>query len=151
MTVPEGYEMAGDWEYSIVQPDGAAMPEHIRVHVLAKGLPKGSLAGMAENGEIRVADSRWDGSYLVFETNGPGEIVVLRPKSQVKMWIAMAAGAVTGALILWIIAAGRGKKKQGKVGGEEEARTETAEEGEEKEEKKEEEEAEEKAEEMGRG
>ncbi len=151
MTVPEGYEMAGDWEYSIVQPDGAAMPEHIRVHVLAKGLPKGSLAGMAENGEIRVADSRWDGSYLVFETNGPGEIVVLRPKSQVKMWIAMAVGAVTGALILWIIAAGRGKKKQGKAGGEEEARTETAEEGEEKEEKKEEEEAEEKAEEMGRG
>ena len=76
--------------------------------------------------------------------------MVLRPKSQVKMWIAMAAGAVTGALILWIIAAGRGKKKQGKAGGEE-ARTETAEEGEEKEEKKEEEEAEEKAEEMGRG
>lgn len=111
--VPEGYEIARDCEYSIVQPEGVPMPERIRVHVLAEGFSKNCLAGIVKNGEISMADCSWDGSYLVFEMDGPGEIVILKPESRLGVWIGAAAGAALVLVALWTaIAKGKKKKKE---------------------------------------
>lgn len=106
----EGYEAARVCAYSVVQPEGAPLHQGIRVHVLAEGCPRDSAVGIVENGQIRIADSRWDGSYLVFDMEKPGEIVILRPKKGLMAWLA-AGGAVFILAALWI-AAVHGKKKK---------------------------------------
>lgn len=86
------------------------MHQGIRVHVLAEGCPRDSAVGIVENGQIRITDSRWDGPYLVFDMEKPGEIVILRPKKELMAWLA-AGGAVFILAALWI-AAVHGKKKK---------------------------------------
>lgn len=111
--VLEGYRAVKGYGYSIAQPEGAAKPELIKLHVLAEGCSRRAEAGIVENGELRVADSRRDGEYLVLEVEGPGEIVILEPVTRLPLWAA-AAGAVLAlaAVCLGIRRWLGGKKKK---------------------------------------
>ncbi len=108
----EGYVMGKAYRYSITQPEGVPMPESITLHVLAKGSRKGSLVGCMEEGTVKVIDSRWDGDYLVFAVNGPGEFVVLEPKTKDALWFGLGGGILLLAAV-WILAA-KGKGRKGK-------------------------------------
>lgn len=83
------------------------MPKAITVHVLAEEYPKDSKAAVMKNGGLEVTESRWDGDYLVFQMDEPGEFVILRPEKDFTGWI-MAAAAILmiGSLVIW--------KKRGK-------------------------------------
>ncbi len=95
------------YTYSIQQPEGVSMPEIITVHVLAEGYPKDSKAAIMKNGGPEEAECRWDGDYLVFQMNGPGEFVILRPEKDLTGWIAAVLTIfVIGAVAIW--------KKEGK-------------------------------------
>ncbi len=109
----EGYKIVKAYQYSITQPEQVPMPDQITVHVLADGHQKGSLIGIAENGGIRMADQRWDGNYLVFEANGPGEFVILEPERNLAIWLVLA-GVAGAAIIIWILVSkkGGGSKKK---------------------------------------
>lgn len=112
-TVPEGFRIAGKYRYSIIQPEGASLPEEITVHVLAGERAGSAQAGFLEQGEIRIADSRRDGDYLVFAMSGPGSFVVLEPEGHGRVWIAVfcAAAGIAG---VWLILAKtlKGKKRK---------------------------------------
>jgi len=110
--VPEGFHVGGVYKYSIVQPEGVPEPEKIMVHVLADGYKQGAAAGIVENGEVKLAGSRQDGPYLVFEMHGTGEFVVLEPDADIRLWLALAGGAAVLAGI-WLAAAKGRKKKAG--------------------------------------
>ncbi len=111
-TVPQGFEAAGVYRYSITQPEGVPEPETITVHVLADGYGKDAVIGLVEDGSVRMADSRRDGPYLVFEMSGSGEFAVLEPEKNTALWAALAGGCAVLAGI-WVVLAGR-KKKKGK-------------------------------------
>jgi hypothetical protein len=110
--IPEGLKVKGVYQYSITQPKGVPEPETITVHVLADGYGKDAVIGLVEDGSVRMADSRRDGPYLVFEMSGSGEFAVLEPEKNTALWAALAGGAAVLAGI-WAVLAGR-KKKRGK-------------------------------------
>lgn len=101
-------KIEGDrYSCSIQQPEGVLMPKTITIHVLAEEYPKDSKAAVMKNGGLEVTESRWDGDYLVFQMDEPGEFVILRPEKDFTGWI-MAAAAILmiGSLVIW--------KKRGK-------------------------------------
>ncbi len=108
--IPEGLKVKGVYQYSITQPKGVPEPETITVHVLADGYGKDAVIGLVEDGSIRMADSRRDGPYLVFEMSGSGEFAVLEPEKNTALWAALAGGAAVLAGI-WAVLAGRTKKR----------------------------------------
>lgn len=88
--------------YWIQQPEGVSMPETIMIHVLAEGYPKDSKAAVMKDGRTEVTESRWDGDYLVFQMEEPGEFVILRPERNLTRWIIGGlAILITGMLIIW--------------------------------------------------
>lgn len=108
-TVPEGFEIKGVYQYSIIQPQGVAEPERITVHVLAQEYHKDAVIGLVENGQVTLKDSRQDGPYLVFEMSGAGEFAVLEPEKKGSLWIALAGGgAVLGGI--WVLLSKKRKK-----------------------------------------
>lgn len=106
----ENFELGGVYEYMIIQPEGVLLPEKIIVHVLAESYKKGSVIGFLENGQIHIADSRWDGPYLVFEMDGPGVFAVLEPVKEIPVWLILAGGAIV--LVGICVAVGKKKKKK---------------------------------------
>ncbi len=114
LALPEGFELITCFEYSIIQPEGVSMPESIKVHVLAEGVSKEAVAGIVENGSVCITDSQWDGSYLVFDMNSPGEIVILKPKSRLKMWIGIASSILILAMVLVFIGKDPKRKREAK-------------------------------------
>ncbi len=120
LLAPEGYRIVKGYEYSVRQPEGAAKPERMKLHVLAEGCSGRALAGIVEDGQIRVTDSRRDGAYLVFEMEEPGQVVILEPDT------GLPAGLAAGGIILALAAVWLGirrrmvrKKKRGEAGQEE--------------------------------
>lgn len=110
--VPEGFHIGGVYEYSILQPEGVPLPEKITIHVLADQYKKGAAAAIVEDGQVRIADSRKDGPYLVFEMNKTGEFVVLEPEKNMTPQLALAG---TGAVLagIWFVVSKSRKKKKG--------------------------------------
>lgn len=128
----EGYQAAAGYTYSIRQPEGVPMPETIMVHVLAEGYPKASKAAVKKNGRLEVTESRWDGDYLVFQMEEPGQVVILKPEQNPIIWAAAGLAVLMAAvLILWTVRRKKGAKKRGsaetKAEGRELAGTETEE------------------------
>lgn len=107
----ERYEIANMYEYIITQPEQVPMPDQITVHILAEGHQKDSRIGIVENGSLRIGEQRWDGSYLVFETNGPGEFVILKPKENRFIWL-LFAGVAVAVSIIWTAASKKGFRKK---------------------------------------
>ncbi|MCI9503328.1 MAG: hypothetical protein HFG76_15350 [Hungatella sp.] len=110
--IPDGYQAVKGYEYSITQPEGAEEPESVRIHVLADGCSKQAVLGIMENGQLRVADSRRDGEYLVFSSEASGEVVILEPERNIAVWV-LAAAAVLAAL--WLAVRKLGGRKKGKT------------------------------------
>lgn len=110
--VPEGFHIGGVYGYSILQPEGVPQPEKIAVHVLADRYKKGAVAGIVENGQIQIVDSRKDGPYLIFEMNKTGEFVVLEPEKNMTLPLALACGGAVLAGIWLAVSKSRKKKKK---------------------------------------
>lgn len=111
----EDFEIGNMYEYTIIQPKGVPLPEKMIVHVLAESYGKGSVVGIVETGEIRMINSRWDGAYLVFEMNGPGAFVILKPVKEMSIWIILTGGVVVFAGVWLAISKRKKKKKQAAV------------------------------------
>lgn len=117
--IPEGYRAVKGYVYSVAQPEGAEEPESVRIHVLAEGCSKQAVLGIVENGQVRIGDSRRDGSYLVLSAGALGEVVILEPERNMTLWIAAAVIAVL--VLLWLAVrklGGRKKTKKTKTGPE---------------------------------
>ncbi|MCI9147970.1 MAG: hypothetical protein HFG73_06850 [Hungatella sp.] len=110
--IPEGFEIQGVYEYSIVQPEGAAKPEEVTVRVYA-GYGKDRAIGLLKDGAVSLADSRRDGAYLVFKPEGITTFVILEPEDGMALWVLASVGAVGAAGCL--IGAGIRRKKKGKA------------------------------------
>lgn len=110
--VPKGLRIKGVYEYRVLQPESVAQPQQITVHVLADGYGSDAVIGIVEDGILRLADSRRDGPYLVFEMNGSGEFAVLKPERNQVLWILAGIGAVLGGMGA-VLAKKRKKKKGG--------------------------------------
>lgn len=128
-----GYRAAKGYTYTIIQPEGVDMPEHMRLHVLTDGRRKNEVIGLLSGGQVRVAESRRDGEYLVFESDGTGEILLLEPVRRGTVWLWPAGLAILfGAA--WIVVRRRRKDssaghRDGAEVGKTEAGQEEAEDG----------------------
>ena len=110
----EGYRAAAGYAYSIKQPEGVAMPEIFTVHVLAEGYPKESRVAVMKNGRMELTESRWDGDYLIFQMEEPGEVVILKPGPGPLVWTALALVIlIFGAFIIWEIRRKKGMRDNG--------------------------------------
>lgn len=96
LKAPRGYSVKEVCEFQVYQPEKIPLPETMTVRLLAESTEKGYAAGVAEQGSVRLLDSRRDGDYLVFQVNGPETVVLLEEKKP--LWIPVA-GAVC-ALVL---------------------------------------------------
>lgn len=109
--VPDKMRIKGLYQYSITQPEGVPDPERIIVHVLADGYGKDAVIGLVENGQVRIAKSRKDGPYLVFEMDKAGEFAVLEPEKNGILWVVLAGGVIALAGVLLAVGKKRKKKK----------------------------------------
>lgn len=108
----EGYKAAAGYTYSIKQPEGVPMPESITVHVLAEGYPKESKVAVMKSGRLEVTESRWDGDYLVFRMDEPGEVVILKPEPNVIVWAAAGLAVLMIAVfIIWKMGRSRNRRR----------------------------------------
>ncbi len=94
LQVPETFRVIKGYTCSIIPPQSVELPEKMTVHVLAENCPKNTVAGLWRDGNLQLADSRWDGPYLIFEMDGPGELVLLKPRRDMTPWFKLAAAAV---------------------------------------------------------
>ena len=117
--VPEGYQLTACYRFSV---DGGGEDYRIqRVRVRLPGKVKNPRIGVVENGKVTLAQSKLDGSYLVFETSKEGEFVILQGKSGLLPWIL---GGIGGILLLGAAAAAvlwRRKRRKTAENPEEEA------------------------------
>lgn len=111
--IPKGYNLQGQYTYNITQPEGVDAPESITIHVLAEGLPKQSVVCVFDNGTLKAVESRWDGSYLIFRTNGRDNFFILIPEKSIfiQMMPAAAALILMIAATAWIAVKMKGKKR----------------------------------------
>ena len=116
--VPDGYRVKGVYAYSILQPEGVAVPEKITVHVLAQGYKKNCAAGILADGNVSLADSRRDGPYLVFDMSGAGTFVILEPEGNQRLRVILAVCGFVAAAVCIVTAAGKKKRRQREKTGE---------------------------------
>lgn len=114
--IPEGNELHSKYMYNITQPEGAEDPETIVVHVLAEGIPKESRIAVVRNGAVEILESRWDGSYLVFEMDGVDAFYILTPQKSILIRIIPVAAVIVLILVaaILIITKQRRRKKPDK-------------------------------------
>ena len=111
--IPEGYELYSKYMYNITQPEGVEDPESIVVHVLAEGISKESRIAVVRNGAAEILESRWDGTYLVFEMDGVDAFYILTPQKSTFIQIVPVAAAIVlilAAAILMITKRNKRKK-----------------------------------------
>lgn len=111
--IPEGYELYSKYMYNITQPEGVEDPESIVVHVLAEGISKESRIAVVRNGVAEILESRWDGTYLVFEMDGVDAFYILTPQKSTFIQIVPVAAAIVlilAAAILMITKRNKRKK-----------------------------------------
>ncbi len=100
----DGYRVTKGYSYTIRQPEGADMPEHMRLHVLSDGRRRNEVIGLLDNGQVRMAESRRDGEYLVFESDQISEILLLEPERSGAVWLWPAGPAVLLLGAVWLAA-----------------------------------------------
>lgn len=138
--IPKGYELHSKYMYSITQPEGVEDPESIMVHVLAEGLSKESRIAVVRNGAAEILGSRWDGSYLVFETDNVDSFFILTPERSTLIQIIPVAAVIAVILVAIILMVTKRKRKRKPDNKEKAARkTETGIEGPEEQESEEDE------------
>ncbi len=98
--IPSGYRLAGRYSYRILTPEGEEFAGPVRLHVLAGEKRKTFAAALLKDNKAELTDSRRDGTYLVFDGDSQGEILLLERQRNLWKWIWIPiAVLLAGALI----------------------------------------------------
>ena len=94
---------------------------------MKSGRRRNEVIGLLDNGQVRMAESRRDGEYLVFESDQISEILLLEPERSGAVWLWPAGPAVLLLGAVWLAA--RKRRQSSPAAHQEETKDGNTEEG----------------------